>query len=222
MQVRGFLVRRPVLIFDLDGTLVDSAADIAEAVNGALAEQGRRPITAAEARLMIGDGAGMLMQRALAATGPGPADEARALRGFLDRYLNAVDRYTRPYPGVPETLAALAGRGHPMAVCTNKPIGPTLRLLDALGLAPLFGAVVGGDSLPVRKPDPAPTLLALEQLGARPEEGTMIGDSAVDVETARAAGLAMVLVSWGYSRGRAHELPCDRRVDRFAELLTLQ
>lgn len=218
----GFLARRPVLVFDLDGTLVDSAEDIAEAVNAALVEQGRRPITGDEARLMIGDGAAVLVGRALAATGPGPADEGRALEVFLERYLSSVDRYTRPYAGVPETLAALAARGHRMGLCTNKPIGPTRALLASLGLERWFSAVIGGDSLPVRKPDPRPALAALELLGARAEQATFIGDSAVDAATARAAGLAMVAVTYGYARGRPQELDADRKVDRFADLLALE
>ncbi len=217
----GFLARRPVLVFDLDGTLVDSAGDIAAAVNLALAEQGRRPISEAEARLIIGDGAAVLMSRALSLTAEDPGDHPRALKTFLAHYLSAVDERTQVYPGVHETLARLGARGHRMGVCTNKPIGPTLRLLDALGLEEHFQAVVGGDTLPVRKPDPAPALETLARLGARPEQATFIGDSAVDVETAAAAGLAMVLVSWGYSRGQAAALPADRRVDHFVDLLTL-
>ena len=147
--MRGFL-----LIFDLDGTLVDSAPDLRAALNEMLRERGRAPLSPGQVRGMIGDGAAALVSRALAAGGAAAAADKAALPRFLELYQANATRLTRPYPGVPETLTALRRAGYRTAICTNKPQRATIGILQGLDLAALFDAVAGGDRFAVRKPDP--------------------------------------------------------------------
>lgn len=209
------------VVFDLDGTLVDSALDLREAVNRVLAEDGLPPHDAAEIRRMVGNGARRLVERAYAAAGR-PLDGAdldRATARFADVYADHVAVFTVAYPGVPETLAQLRAAGLSLGVCTNKPRRHTLALLDALGLRASFGAVIAGDDLPTRKPDPAPLLETLRRLGAPADATLYVGDSDTDVATARAAGVRVVAVTWGYSRVPAAALGADGVIDRFDRLL---
>lgn len=213
----GLSPGRGAVVFDLDGTLIDSAPDIQQAANAVLAAEGLPPITAEETRRFIGNGAGVFVARIMAAAGrdPEPAAHARLLDGFLARYESAV-HLTRVYPGVGGALAALQAAGHRLAICTNKPAGPARAVLAHLGLAPVFEAVVGGDSLPVRKPDPAPLLQAVGELGAIP--AVYVGDSEVDAETAARAGLPFALYTEGYRKTPVDALPHDARFDSFAAL----
>ena len=153
------------LIFDLDGTLVDSAPDLATALNGLLAEFGKPALAETTVRSMVGDGAGVLVQRGLQASGLGDADQPAALKRFLALYRDCLIEKTRAYPEVEATLEQLQAAGHKLGVCTNKPYDPTQRILNALKLDRFFGTVIGGDSLPKRKPDPEPLLAAIEGLG---------------------------------------------------------
>ncbi len=206
------------VVFDLDGTLVDSAPDLLAAANAVLAAAGRRRLDLAEIKTMIGDGTTRLVERALAATGAGPKDSRPYVAQFLAHYERAAADLTRPYPGVEATIEGLARAGLRLAICTNKPYRATNTVLAAFGLRRFFDVVVGGDSLPVRKPDPLVLLAALERLGVRPDEAVMVGDNEHDVATARAAGVAMILVSYGYARVPVAELDADRLIDRFEEL----
>ena len=158
------------VVFDLDGTLVDTLPDLADAINRMLAEEGRPALDAAAVKRMIGDGAMMLVERALAAAGPTRDAEACAAlrRRFLEYYTAAVSRRSRPYAGVVETLGALRTAGLRLGVCTNKPFAPTQRLLADLDLAGFFAAVVGGDSTEAKKPDGRHLLTTLDSLGAAP------------------------------------------------------
>ena len=179
------------VLFDLDGTLVDSAPDIQVAINKLLAEEGRRPLTLEEVSAMIGDGAPKLVERAMHATDEGDAPEdLPTLTGrFLGFYEGHTTDLTRPYPGVPEALERLQSVGVRMGICTNKPERPTRELLRDLRLAPYFQVVFGGDTVEgVKKPDPRLIHAVLGALGARPEEAVMVGDNANDVGAARAAG----------------------------------
>ncbi|HZF36269.1 MAG TPA: phosphoglycolate phosphatase, partial [Candidatus Angelobacter sp.] len=193
---------RNVLIFDLDGTLIDSAPDLHRSLNAVLAEQSRPPVPLAGIRAMVGDGAAKLVERGFADTGA--AVEPMALPDLVQRFLvhYSAGRHalTTAFPGVAETLATLRQRGCRLGVCTNKPYAPTMEILELLGLSGLFGAVTGGDSLPVRKPDPGHLLGTLNLLGAAAEHAVMIGDSANDVAVARAAGVPAVVVRYGYTR----------------------
>jgi phosphoglycolate phosphatase len=203
------------LIFDLDGTLVDSAPDLATALNRLLAELGRPPLSETTVRSMVGDGAGVLVQRGLAASGLGNTDQSSALNRFLALYRDCLIDRTRAYPEVEETLERLKAQGHKLGVCTNKPIDPTRRILGALKLDRFFGAVIGGDSLPKRKPDPEPLLAAIAGLGGTASDAVMIGDSANDVLCARAAAVLAILIPSDY--GNPAE-DADLKLARFSEL----
>ncbi|MGQ9366426.1 phosphoglycolate phosphatase [Azospirillum sp. ST 5-10] len=212
--------RFAAVVFDLDGTLVDSAADLRDAVNRLLAGLDRPPLDLATVRRFIGDGAARLVERALAATGGVPGDLAPHVERFLAIYEADPAARTRLYPGVADTLAALAALGVRLAVCTNKPLAATRRLLADLGIAPRFAAVVGGDSYPTRKPSPEPLLGVLGMLGVAPGEAAFVGDNEHDVATARAAGMARVyLMAYGYARVPLETLPHDGVLGDFAEVL---
>ncbi len=189
----------PAIVFDLDGTLVDSAPDIRAVASAVLEAEGAPGLSLAETRAFIGNGAPVFVQRMIAARGlPGDdATRARLLGAFLARYDSALG-LTRLYPGAAAALAALAAAGHALGLCTNKPAGPTRALLAHLGLAGTFAAVVCGDTLPRRKPDPAPLRHCLAALGA--PGGLFVGDSEVDAETAARAGLPFVLFTSGYRK----------------------
>ncbi len=199
-------------IFDLDGTLVDSAPDIHAAANRVLAAHALPPLTLDETRSFIGAGAPVFVERMAAArlAAPDPARTEAMLVGFLEAYEGAV-ALTRPYPGVVPVLERLAAAGWRLGLCTNKPEAPTHGVLAHFGLARFFAAVVGGDSLPVRKPDPAPLRHVVTALGAaRP---VFVGDSETDAATARAAGLPFALFTRGYRLSPVAALPHDFAFD---------
>ena len=206
------------LVFDLDGTLIDSAPDLHAAVNRLLASEGRRPLEYSELVRMVGDGVPALVRRAYEATGGLPEDIEDRVERYRALYGAALADRTAPYPGVVETLQSLRSTGHRMAVCTNKPEGPTVEILEALGLLGFISVVAGGDSLPVRKPDPGHLLGTLERLGSSPDRAVMIGDSRNDVAVARAAGVPVIAVSYGYRREPVEELGADVVVDSFGEI----
>jgi phosphoglycolate phosphatase len=183
----------PTLVFDLDGTLVDSAQDLAAAASEMVEGFGGPPLDVATVVPMVGDGAPMLVQRALTHAGLDPKTPAA-----LDRFLAIYDRrlldHTRPYEGIPEVLAMLVHLG-PLAVLTNKPTRATETLLEALGLRGFFADVIGGDTPLGRKPDPAGLRSLLARTGGA---GVMIGDSPADARTAEAAPCPFVLAGWGF------------------------
>ncbi len=185
-----------IAVFDLDGTLVDSAPDLHAALDRLMARLGSPGFARAEVTAMIGDGVRVLVERALAARGL-PFDPA-ALAAFTGDYEANTAAATRPFPGIPEALRVLRDEGWRLAICTNKPAAATAALLQALDLAAPFHAVLGGDSVPVRKPDPGHLLAAVAGAGGRPERAVMIGDHRNDVMAARGAGLPCVFVGWGY------------------------
>jgi phosphoglycolate phosphatase len=189
---------RRVALFDLDGTLVDSAPDLAAALTRLMAARDLPGFSRDEVIPMIGDGARVLVERAFAARGLAP--DAGALPAFLADYEANAAVATRPFPGIPEALAALDAEGWALAVCTNKPEGAARALLEALGLAPAFAAIVGGDSLPVRKPDPGHVLGTVAAAGGDPARAAMIGDHANDMLAAAAARMPALFCSWGYGR----------------------
>ena len=209
---------RYLLVFDLDGTLIDSAPDLRAALNRMLSERGHPPLSLVQVRRMIGDGVPTLVARALAASGAEPADAARALPRFLQLYEADAVRLTKPYPGVPETLAALRDRGYRTAICTNKPQQATQTVLDGLGLAGLFDGVAGGDRFAVRKPDPGHLFGLIRVLGDSAAAAAMIGDNENDAAAARAAGLPLVLMRYGYARVNPETLGADALLDDFSEL----
>jgi phosphoglycolate phosphatase len=210
-----------LLLFDLDGTLVDSVGDLTAAINGLLVEQGRTPLTVDEVRPMVGDGVGILVQRALEAR-PGPAiDLDAAVARYVALYEASPAAHTLIYPGVIETLAALAELGYPLVVCTNKPERVSGALLKVLGMSGLFTRVFGGDTLPWRKPDPRVIEAILKEFGVKPADVLFIGDSEVDAATAEAAGVPFALMTYGYHRVPIAEIPRMSTLDSFGELLPL-
>lgn len=201
----------PLAIFDLDGTLVDSAPDLRAALNRLMLAEGLAPFPLPEVAAMIGDGARALLAKAFAARAT-PFDEA-LLPGFLaDLEANSAV-LTRPYPGMVPALEALAARGWQHAVCTNKPIAATRALLAELDLARHFALVLGGDSLAVKKPDPGHVRGVLEGLGVPAAEAVMIGDHQNDIRAAKGAGVRSVFAAWGYGDGAGADLRAAEPAD---------
>jgi phosphoglycolate phosphatase len=204
------------LIFDLDGTLVDSKADLAAATNIMLASFGLMPCSIEQVTSYIGDGARVLVERAL-----GPEHAHLVPHGFpvfMEYYLAHLLDHTRPYAGIPQLLSAAQAQGTILSVLTNKPEAPSRSILAGVDLAPYFHAVIGGDTISVKKPDPH-GVFHLQELSAVAREATLlIGDPRIDVETGRAAGIATCGVMWGYgAQGLMTTLP-DFVVDSVEEL----
>ena len=212
------------VLLDLDGTLLDTAPDIAAAANAMLTEQGLDPLPASVIRDFIGQGIPHLVERSLVAAGlPLPCERLEhALRAFGAHYARLNGRTSRPFPGVFEALERMRAANLKLACVTNKAAAFTAPLLEKLGLAPLLDAVVTSDQVGARKPDPAPFLHACKLLQVTPAEAMVIGDSANDTEGARAAGCRVLLVTYGYSEGRdVRELDQDGVVATLAEAADL-
>ncbi len=209
------------VLFDLDGTLVDTAEDLCGALNRALKSVGRPPVTVQQVRGMIGGGLPNLVMKGLEATG-GRIQGARfdeLVKNARADYEEHVADKSKPYPGVLEALRGLAQRGCKMGVCTNKPTAASKKLLAALGLSKYLTVVVGGDSLPVKKPHPQMARELLKILGdIEPEAAVLVGDSETDVKLARAAGLPVILVEGGYSEIAAKDLGADLVICGFPQL----
>ena len=208
------------VLCDLDGTLIDTAPAITDALNGFLAEHGRGSLPPATVRDFIGDGAARLVARAFAATGDSVGGDAfdRLVGDFSDRLAARPPGPGDVFRGVAETLEMLHRKGIKLAVCSNKPSAAVATALQSAGIADCFGAFVGGDSVAERKPSPLPVHAALSALGVPAAEAAMVGDNEVDVATARAGGLPIVIVRYGYARIALSELGADRLIDRFADL----
>lgn len=190
-----------LVVFDLDGTLIDSREDLAAAANETLGMYGLAPLEVEAVAAMVGEGVRTLLDRAFAARAATPPPEA--VERFLQRYDRRLIERTRPYPGVREALAALDGRVA-MAVLTNKPAAPAVRILEGLGLASAFSAVVGGDGPFPRKPAPDGLLDLARRVGALPAETLLVGDSWIDVETAVNAGTRVCLARYGFGFASSH------------------
>jgi phosphoglycolate phosphatase len=209
---------RDVLLFDLDGTLVDSAGGIAAALTQVRAERGAGSIDADTVRPWISLGADVLVARALAGHAREPAGDLARFRAVLSGLPTDPDCL---YPHVEETLDLLARAGFAMGVVTNKPEGLSRSLLADLQLAKRFVTIVGGDSTPYTKPDPAPILQALAALGARPERAILIGDSAIDAAAARAFLMPFLLFEGGYGADECDPADVAGRFTSFGDLPTL-
>ncbi len=212
----------PVVFFDLDGTLVDSASDIAASVNRLLVELGHDPVAEATVRSWIGDGARRLVDQALAHVGESRGVD-EVMPRFMRHYADCLLLDPRLYPGVAATLAALQAAGVRMAVCTNKPAQFVPPLLEAMGIAHHFDAVLGAGELPERKPDPAPLHHLAARFGVPVTQCLMVGDSSADAGAAIAAGAPLVLVTYGYRRDfDLHACGAHAVIDRFDALLALR
>src|SRR5580704_1803530 len=206
------------LIFDLDGTLIDSKQDLILSVNAMLSELGREELAEETISGYIGHGAPQLVARALG-DGCTEGERQRALEFFLRYYETHKMDTTCAYPGVAETLEKLASM--PMAVLTNKPVRISVRILDAMGLSQYFRAIYGGNSFETKKPDPLGARTILKELGAEPQGALLVGDSEVDVQTARNAGTLAAAVNYGFGMHDRRSYPADIYLDRFGELVTL-
>jgi phosphoglycolate phosphatase len=212
-------------LFDLDGTLVDSAPDINSALNAALIAIDRPTVDATLTRYWVGHGSRVLIERALTHVGAtdAVADKrtmARAMEAFIEHYRAHIADASRPYPGVVEALHGLRDRGAQLAVVTNKLGDLSEQLLRALRLRAFFAIVVGGDTLRERKPDAAPALHACRHMNVDARDTLFVGDSITDVETARAAGCSVVCVRDGYNQGTpAEDLGADGVIDSLIALL---
>lgn len=213
----------PAILFDLDGTLVHSVPDLAVAANKLMAEDERRALSDDEVQGMVGNGVRKLVERCYAATGGMPQGEPGAiLDGLVTRFMAHYDAHpadlTRPFDGVVEALERLRAAGHPMAVVTNKPTDAAAAILDQLDLSRFFEVLIGGGSTPFLKPHPEPVLAALRQMDAEAADALFVGDSENDVGAARAAGLRVICLSFGYRHCPAEELGGDTLIDAFSAL----
>ena len=186
---------RRLIVFDLDGTLIDSSQDLADSANALITERGGAPLPVDRIVRMVGEGAATLVRRALGAAGL--AWDDRSLPRFLALYDERLLRTTRLYPGIEATVRELAAESV-LAVLTNKPEAPSRRILGALGLGPFVQTIVGGDGPFARKPDPASLTHLMTLHGAPPAGTVLVGDSRIDVETARAAGTRMCVARYGF------------------------
>jgi len=218
---------KELLIFDLDGTLIDSAQDLARSVNFMLQEIGEKPFSEALIHTWVGNGAQTLVKRALSGSTKVKEDIDKtlfdkALSIFLEHYKNNLCVKTMPYPGVMETLHKLHKDGHRLTIVTNKPFDFVAPILDTLGLAELFSFVLGGDSLAEKKPSPTPLLHLCNKFHIDVKNTLMIGDSKNDILAAQAAGMESIAVSYGYNYGEdiASYKP-SMVVDEFVEILDL-
>jgi len=207
-----------LIIFDLDGTLIDSSVDITNALNHSLVPYGFQPLTVADTITMVGEGLTRLIDRIV---GEGDAAlKADVLQRFLGYYEDHILDNTREYPGVKETLERLDAANYRKAVISNKRESLSRMVLSGLGLLPFFEMIVGSDTTPERKPSPVPVLRVLADLRVRPQDALIVGDSNYDVDAGKAAGIATVAVTYGY-RPREAIAHADYLIDRMVDLIPL-
>jgi phosphoglycolate phosphatase len=211
------------ILFDLDGTLVDTAPDLVGALNVVLHERRLPDLPLAVARMMVGRGARVLIEQGFAAAGePLDAAETPALVDrFIEVYFDRIAATSRPFDGVVETLDLLSAAGAVLGVCTNKRTDLSLALLNALDLTRHFAAITGADAAPAPKPDARHIFACVDAIGGRPDRAIMVGDSASDVGAARAAKVPCVVVTFGYTEIAAADLGGDYLIDHFRELPAL-
>ena len=208
------------IVFDLDGTLIDTAPDLISTLNLILAREGMPAFPYDSARRLIGGGARGMIERALEAEGrkPAKAELDRMFSAFIEHYAAHIADRSRPFPELKATLDLLAGNGHRLAVCTNKLEWLSVRLLNTLDLTRHFAAICGQDTFGVQKPDPEILRRTILRAGGEPERAIMVGDSATDIRTARAATVPVIAVDFGYSEVPIATLQPDRIIGSFADL----
>ena len=211
------------VIFDLDGTLVDTLPDLQHALNRVLQEEGLEALQREEARLLIGGGARNLIDLAFTKRGI-IADKNlidRAFKRFVEYYSMELTVRSKTFPGVLENLLNLSKNGVGLGVCTNKPQDLAEKVLEELQIRHFFGdAIIGGDALPLKKPSPAHLLAVIEKVGRVPKNAFMVGDSETDVGAARNAGIPIIVVDFGYTKLKPEELNADSVISNFDELLS--
>ncbi len=210
----------PTIVFDLDGTLVDTAPDLIATLNVVFAREGYKPVEYESSRALIGGGARVMIERGLKSAGHEytPALIERLFTDFIAYYGAHVADRSRPFPGLEDALDALARRDCRLAVCTNKLERLSLQLLESLGLRRRFAVICGQDTFGIQKPDPEVLRRTIAQAGGRLDRAIMVGDSLTDIHTARAAGIPVVAVNFGYSERPISEFGPDRIIGHFAEL----
>jgi phosphoglycolate phosphatase len=210
----------PTIVFDLDGTLVDTAADLVATLNVILEREGLAAVPYADARSMVGHGARVLIERGLAANRVSRETQIvdRMFDDYIAHYSAHIADASRPFPGVPEALDHFAAEGWRLAVCTNKLEGLSVQLLDALGLSARFDAICGADTFHVRKPDPIALVETIRRVGGDPSDAIMVGDSKTDIDTALAASIPVVAVDFGYTPVPVSELGPDIIISHFDAL----
>jgi phosphoglycolate phosphatase len=208
------------IVFDLDGTLVDTAPDLISTLNLVLADEGSPPVAYDDARRMIGGGSRRMIERALIAEGRNVsvAEIDRMFSAFIAHYGAHIADRSRPFPHLEPVLDRLATEGCRLAVCTNKLEWLAVKLLDALKLSPYFAAICGQDTFGVQKPDPKILRLTIRRAGGEAARAIMVGDSLTDMRTARAANVPVIAVAFGYSEVPVASLQADRLIGSFAEL----
>jgi phosphoglycolate phosphatase len=208
------------IVWDLDGTLVDSAQDLATALNSLLTEQGKHTHTVDNVRPMIGHGVGKLIERGFSASGVAldEPEVEKLLPRFMELYSACATQNTELNRDARSVLESFYHAGVKQGLCTNKPVSVTRLILNDLDISGFFGSVIGGDSTPQRKPHPLPLLTCIDELGARPEDAVMVGDSGADVGAARAARVPVILVPDGYTGVPAVTLGADYVVERLADV----
>jgi phosphoglycolate phosphatase len=208
------------VVFDLDGTLVDTAPDLIDALNAVFAREQMQPVPYDEARNMIGGGARKMIEAAIKLDGRavGPDDLNRMFRHFVEHYAAHIADRSQAFPGLDAALDKLASRGCRFAVCTNKLEGLSRQLLAALGLTQRFEAICGQDTFGIQKPDPEILRRTIQLAGGHPRHAVMVGDSGTDIATARAAGVPVVAVDFGYSEPPIAELRPDRLISHYDQL----
>jgi phosphoglycolate phosphatase len=210
----------PLIVFDLDGTLVDTAPDLINALNFVLEREGLAPVPLHSARNMIGAGARRLIERGLELEGRNASAEdiTRLTSDFIDHYAAHIADASRPFEGLESALDDLGARGYRFAVCTNKLEWLSRRLLDQLGLSPRFSAICGADTFGVSKPDPAILRQTVVRAGGQLSSSIMVGDAGPDVGVARRAGIPVIGVNFGYSEVPIADLKPDRLIDHMSKL----
>jgi phosphoglycolate phosphatase len=210
----------PTVVFDLDGTLVDSAPDLVATVNTVFAREGLPPVAYETARNLVGGGARSLIERSLRAEGRklGVGEVDRLVKDFIAHYAVHIADRSRPFPGLEATLDELGAIGARFAVCTNKLEWLSVRLLDALGLSKRFVAICGADTFGLRKPNPEFLRRTIACAGGEIGHAVMVGDSGTDVATARAAGVPVIAVDYGYTETPVAELGPERVISALSEL----
>ena len=208
------------IVFDLDGTLIDTAPDLIATLNLTLAREGMAPVPYEEARKMIGGGARGMIEKALVAEGRADVktDLDRMFGEFVEHYAAHIADHSRPFPLLETTLDRLAADGYRLAVCTNKLEWLSVRLLDMLNLTRHFAAICGQDTFGMQKPDPEVLRRTIVKAGGAPDRAIMVGDSGTDVRTARAASLPVIAVTFGYSEVPIETLQPDRLISSYGEL----
>jgi phosphoglycolate phosphatase len=210
----------PIVVFDLDGTLIDTAPDLVATLNAILAREGLPALPYSEARTLIGNGAKAMLARGFAvrAREVPPVELDRLFADFIDHYSAHVADHSQPFPGLVDALDVLEAAGFRLAVCTNKLEGLSIKLLQTLRLAGRFKAICGQDTFGVQKPDPIVLKRTIASAGGDPKRAVMVGDSATDVLTARGAGVPVVAVNFGYTARPIGEFRPDRVIGHFNEL----